>query len=94
MRANRGSILRRDLKLLTTDGACWAVMSGAAEWQFALFALAIGLSEVRAGLVGTVPLFLASLLQLVTPWGVRVVGSIRRWRVELIDHSLVVRPRS
>jgi MFS family permease len=77
--ASRSVVLRRDLKLLTTDGACWAVMSGAAEWQFALFALAIGLSEVKAGLVATVPLFLASVLQLVTPWGVRLVGSIRRW---------------
>ncbi|MCH2144191.1 MAG: MFS transporter [Phycisphaerales bacterium] len=76
---SRARRLRRDLRLLTTDGACWAVMSGAAEWQFALFALAIGLSEVMAGLVGTVPLFVAAILQLVTPWGVRKVGSIRRW---------------
>ena len=76
---SRGPRLRRDLRLLISDGACWATMSGAAEWQFALFALAIGLSEVRAGLVGTIPLFLASVLQLVTPWGVRLVGSIRRW---------------
>ncbi len=77
--ASRSAMLRRNLKLLTTDGACWAVMSGAAEWQFTLFALAIGLSEVKAGLVATVPLFLAAVLQLVTPWGVRLVGSIRRW---------------
>ena len=79
MKSPRSQALRRDLRLLNTDGACWAVMSGAAEWQFALFALAIGLSEVMAGLVGTVPLFIAALLQLVTPWGVRLVGSIRRW---------------
>jgi MFS family permease len=54
-------------------------MTGTAEWQFALFALAIGLSEVAAGLVATVPLALGALLQLVTPWGVRRLGSIRRW---------------
>ena len=54
-------------------------MTGTAEWQFALFALAIGLSDVAAGLVATVPLALGALLQLVTPWGVRRLGSIRRW---------------
>jgi MFS family permease len=77
--STRSRVLRRDLRLLTADGACWAVMSGAGEWQFALFVLAIGLSEVTAGLVGTVPLFVGALIQLVTPWGVRRVGSIRRW---------------
>ena len=42
----------------TADGALWAIMTGTGEWQFVLFALAIGLSEVRAGLVSTVPLFI------------------------------------
>ena len=75
----RSTILRRNLRLLVGDGACWALMTGTAEWQFVLFALAIGLSEVQAGLVSTVPILLGALLQLVTPWGVRHVGSIRRW---------------
>ena len=39
----RGQVLRRNLGLLTADGAVWAVMTGTAEWQFALFALALGL---------------------------------------------------
>ncbi|MBB49097.1 MAG: hypothetical protein CMJ33_11280 [Phycisphaerae bacterium] len=78
-RSGRFGALRRNLRLLTADGATWAIMTGTAEWQFALFALAIGLSEVMAGLVGTVPLFAGAVLQLVTPWGVRRVGSIRLW---------------
>ena len=75
----RAATLRRNLRLLTADGALWSVMTGTGEWQFVLFALAIGLSEVRAGLVSTVPLFIGSILQLITPWGVRRTGSIRRW---------------
>ena len=75
----RAATLRRNLRLLTADGALWAVMTGTGEWQFVLFALAIGLSEVRAGLVSTIPLFIGSILQLITPWGVRRTGSLRRW---------------
>lgn len=76
---SRSKELRRNLRFLVGDGVCWAVMTGTGEWQFVLFALAIGLSEVQAGLVSTVPILLGALLQLVTPWGVRRVGSIRRW---------------
>lgn len=54
-------------------------MTGSGDWQFVLFALAVGLSEVRSGLVATVPILAGAVLQLLTPWGVRIVGSIRRW---------------
>ena len=54
-------------------------MTGAGEWQFVLFALAIGLSEVASGLVATIPVLAGAVLQLFTPWGVRRVRSIRRW---------------
>lgn len=70
---------RRDFRLLTGDGTCWAIMTGSGDWQFVLFALAVGLSEVRSGLVATVPVLAGAVLQLLTPWGVRIVGSIRRW---------------
>ena len=70
---------RRDLRLLVGDGVAWAVMTGAGEWQFVLFALALGMGEVESGLVATVPVFIGAVLQLVTPWGARRVGSLRRW---------------
>ena len=54
-------------------------MTGAGEWQFVLFALALGLGEVVSGLVATVPVFIGAVLQLVTPWGARRVGSLRIW---------------
>jgi hypothetical protein len=70
---------RRDFTLLKADGVCWSVMTGAGEWQFVLFALALGLSEVTSGLVATVPVLAGAILQCFTPWGVRHVGSIRHW---------------
>ena len=61
------------------DGVCWAVMTGAGEWQFVLFALALGMGEIESGLVATVPMFIGAVVQLITPWGARKVGSLRRW---------------
>ena len=54
-------------------------MTGAGDWQFVLFALALGLSEVASGLVATIPVLAGAVLQCFTPWGVRHVGSIRLW---------------
>ena len=54
-------------------------MTGSGEWQFVLFALACGFSEVASGLVGTVPMLAGAILQLLTPWGVRRAGSLRTW---------------
>ncbi|MCP4743623.1 MAG: hypothetical protein GY871_15570, partial [Actinomycetales bacterium] len=36
---------RRDLRLLVVDGSCYSMMTGAGEWQFVLFALALGMGE-------------------------------------------------
>jgi len=56
-------------------------MAGFGETYFAAFALAAGLSQVFAGLVTSVPLLIAGLLQLVTPRALRLVKSYRRWVV-------------
>lgn len=54
------------------------VMLGLAETFFAVFVLELKLGEVAAGLILTIPLLLASIMQLGTPWLVRRVGSHRR----------------
>jgi len=54
------------------------VMLGLAETYFAVFVLELKLGEVAAGLILTIPLFLASVMQLGTPWLVRKVGSHRK----------------
>ena len=54
-------------------------MVGVTEAYFVAFALAAGLSQVDAALVGTVPVLFGALLHGATPWGVRWLGSLRAW---------------
>jgi len=73
--------LRRDLSLLYREGVAFSVMVGIGESYLAAFVLALGLGEVASGLVTTVPLLFGGAIQLVTPLGIRRVGSRRRWSV-------------
>jgi hypothetical protein len=78
------SVLRRDLCASVWDAGAYSVMVGIAETYFGAFALALGLGSAGAGLMVTLPVLLGSMLQLVTPWGVRKVGSHRKWIVSAI----------
>jgi MFS family permease len=71
--------LRRDLRAIFIEGVLFSVMVGAGESYVSAFALALGMGEVASGLVATIPLLAGGILQLLTPWGVRQVGSPRRW---------------
>lgn len=73
------SQLRHNLKHSAIDGTAYSVMVGLAENQFPAFVLAIGATQVTSGLVATVPICLCAILQLLTPWGVRKLGSYRLW---------------
>ena len=72
---------RRDLRLILYDGISYSVMVGIGESYIAAFALALHLGEVVAGLSVTLPMLGGGLLQLVTPQGVRLLGSHRRWTI-------------
>lgn len=73
--------VRRDLRLSATDAMLFSVMVGCGEAYFVAFALAVGLGELRAGLLSSVPLLAGALLQLASPWAVRRLGSHKRWVV-------------
>ncbi|MBM4109197.1 MAG: MFS transporter [Phycisphaerae bacterium] len=75
------SPLRRNLRYSVVDGTAYTVMAGLAESFFPLFVLELGLGEVAAGLVLTIPMFLAATVQLATPRLVRRIGSYRAWVV-------------
>lgn len=77
----RAQARRGDLRAMTGDGIAYSVMVGLGETYLPAFVLAIGLGQAAAALVATLPLFAGSLLQLVTPAGVRRLGSYRRWVV-------------
>ena len=72
---------RRDLDCIFREGVSWSVMVGIGETYLAAFALAIGAPEAGAGLVSSLPLLAGGVLQLLTPFGVRRLGSRRRWVV-------------
>ena len=57
------------------------MMVGTGETYLAAFALALGLGEVAAGLITTVPLLMGASLQLMAPRCMQCFGSPRRWVV-------------
>ena len=73
--------VRRDLRLSTKDAMLYSVMIGCGEAYFVAFALALGMGEALAGLLGSVPLLAGALLQLIGPWAVHRLGSHKRWVV-------------
>lgn len=56
-------------------------MVGVGETYLVPFALALGIAVERASLLATLPVLAGALIQLVTPRGVRWLGSYRRWVV-------------
>lgn len=73
--------VRDDLAASVRDGMCFSVMAGLGESFVPAFALALGLGDVWAGLVATVPILIGALLQTASLRGVAWVGSLRRWVV-------------
>lgn len=74
--------LRRNMLASTSDGAAYGVMVGVGETFLPAFALAVGLGEVTAGIVGSVPLMAGGLLQMVTLWALSR-GFSQKWWVVL-----------
>jgi MFS family permease len=77
----RHSVTRRNLRNCTIDGVIYSVMFGVGETYLAAFAISLGLGDVVAGLIASVPVAVGAILQLAVPAGVRWLGSQRRWVV-------------
>jgi MFS family permease len=78
-RQKSSSRLRRDLWVSNADGTAYSVMVGCGEIYFPAFALALGLGPVAAGLMASLPVLIAAIVQLVTPLAVARLGSNRNW---------------
>lgn len=74
-------VLKRDLQLSVVDGSANGVTVGIGETFLPAFVLAIGMGEVFAALIAAVPQLLGSLLQLISPDAIRILGSHKRWVV-------------
>lgn len=73
--------LQSDLRHITGDGVFFGWMVGAGETYFSAFALALGAGAVATGFLATAPLLAGAFLQLLSPLGVRRLGTPRRWVV-------------
>jgi MFS family permease len=78
-RQKSSSRLRRDLWVSTADGTAYSVMVGCGEIYLPAFALALGLGPVAAGLMASLPVLVAAVVQLITPVAVARLGSNRNW---------------
>ena len=78
---SRWILSKRNEKLSHADAVSYSLMAGFGETYFAAFALAAGLSQVFAGLITSIPLLLAGLLQLITPRALHRIRSYRTWVV-------------
>jgi len=83
-------VLRRDLNLGVKEGAGYSLMVGAGETYIPAFVLAIGLDQVVAGLIASVPMLTGAILQLASPAAVRTLGSHRRWVVLCVTAQAMV----
>jgi MFS family permease len=63
------------------DAGSFSLMVGMGESYLPAFVLAMGLGDLAAGLITTVPMLAGGLLQLISPAAVRRLGSHRRWVV-------------
>jgi hypothetical protein len=81
LRSPRGSTTRQDLRAINSDGVAQSVMVGLGETWLPAFALALGMGEMISGLMATIPMLVGSVLQLISPYGVRWCGSLRGWVV-------------
>lgn len=74
-------VLKRDLDMSVGDGSAYGVMIGVGETYLQAFVLALGMGEVFAALIATIPQLIGSLLQLASPMGIRALRSHKRWVV-------------
>ncbi|MGD9646989.1 MAG: MFS transporter [Pirellulales bacterium] len=73
--------LRHQLRTMHIEGVMCSFMQGLGELYFGAYGLAMGLGQVAAGLLSTMPLLAGALLQLVSPHAVSWLRSHRRWVV-------------
>ena len=69
----------RDLLASHADGVAYGAMVGLGETYLSAFALAVGLGEITAGLVASVPLLAGGVMQTISPVAVRRLRSHKAW---------------
>ncbi len=71
----------KTLRLSLLDAFLYSLMVGVGETYLPAYVLSIGLNEVFAGILASLPLVSGAFLQLFTPRGVKKIGSHKSWVV-------------
>jgi hypothetical protein len=69
------SVTLRTLRLSIIDAFLYYLMVGVGETYLPAYVLSIGMNEVFAGILASLPLVSGAFLQLFTPTGLQKVGS-------------------
>src|SRR5436190_8030520 len=83
-RRSRRRSLRKNLRNSVSDAAAFSVMVGIGETYIPAFVLALGMGEIAAGLIASIPLLAGAILQMISPAAVAWLGSNRRWVVTCV----------
>ncbi len=71
----------KTLRLSLIDAFLYSLMVGVGETYLPAYVLSIGMNEVFAGILASLPLVSGAFLQLFTPKGVKKIGSHKSWVV-------------
>ncbi|KAA0219787.1 MAG: MFS transporter [Phycisphaerae bacterium] len=77
----RATRLRSNLRASVLDGGAFSFMVGTGETYLPAFVLAVGLGETTAGMIAAAPMLGGAVIQMISPWGVQWMRSLRRWVV-------------
>jgi MFS family permease len=72
---------RGDLRMIVGDGCAHSIMVGLGESYLPAFVLAMGMGQVAAGLITTLPLMAGAVLQHISPAAVHFITTHRKWVV-------------
>lgn len=70
---------QRDFRISYADAASCSLMVGLGETYLPAFGLTVGLSQISAGLLSSLPLLTGGVIQLLAPRFAHLVGSCKRW---------------
>lgn len=79
--ASGPATIEKSLRLSLADAFLYSLMVGIGETYLPAFALSVGLGEIFAGILSSLPLVSGAVLQLLTPRGLDRVGSHKAWVV-------------
>lgn len=87
------SNVQRDLRYSFLDAVFFSLMVGLGETYLSAFALATGSDALTAGWVSTLPLVAGGIFQLFAPYGLRWLGSYKKWVITVaLGQALVFAP--